>query len=101
MRTIIASALVISVAPIASLAETAPTPDPVTGLIPTGQAIERLEQRIKQKPKDFLLRTMLGQLHVRQAYETGNLDAYKRAALAFEAALVAYPDYVPAMAELA
>lgn len=93
--------LIVGAAPFASLAETAPTPDPVTGLIPTEQAIERLEQRIKQKPKDFLLRTMLGQLHVRRAQETGNLDAYKRAKAAFEAALAAFPDYVPAMGELA
>ena len=93
--------LIVSAAPFASAGETKATPDPVTGLIPTEQAIERLEQRIKQKPKDFLTLTMLGQLHVRRAHETGNLDAYKRARSAFEAALAAYPDYVPAMGELA
>ena len=93
--------LVVSAAPFASASETKATPDPVTGLIPTEQAIERLEQRVKQKPKDFLMLTMLGQLHVRRAHETGNLDAFKRAGLAFEAALAAYPDYLPAMGEWA
>ena len=97
MRTIIASILIVSALPFASLGETEATPDPVTGLIPTQQAIERLELRIKQKPKDFLTLMILGQLQVRQARETGNLDAYKRAGSAFEAALVAYPDYMPAM----
>ncbi len=63
--------------------------------------IARWEGRVKERPEDLIALTRLGEARMREARETGNLGAYPKAEVAFEAALREYPGYPAALAGLA
>ncbi len=70
-------------------------------LPPVATAIQFFQNRIKQNPKDAVSYTILGELYVRQARETGDVAAYQRAETALEKALELLPGYSAAGASLA
>ncbi len=70
-------------------------------LPPVGTAIQFFQDRIKQNPKDVISYTILGELFIRQARETGDVAAYQRAEAALENALEMLPGYSAAGASLA
>lgn len=67
----------------------------------TAEGIEFFADRIRQNPQDAVGLTLLGQLHLRQARENGNVDSYQRAEAALGRALELLPGYVPANLALA
>ncbi|MCZ6789156.1 MAG: tetratricopeptide repeat protein, partial [Chloroflexi bacterium] len=69
-------------------------------LPPVGEAIRSFEERVRRTPGDFISYTILGQLHIRQARETGDVANYERAEVALRKALELLPDYSPAEAYL-
>lgn len=71
------------------------------GFLPTDEAIRRFEQRVAENPRDFISRTLLGQLRMRRARETGDFENYLHAEADFRAALKARDDYAPAKIQLA
>ena len=70
-------------------------------LAPAGKSIIFFEDRINRHPLDLISYTMLGQLHVRQAREKGDVASYQRAEAALRKAVQLHPDYSPAKATLA
>ena len=70
-------------------------------VVGTDKAIRLFEDRVRERPADYLSYTILGQLHARRARETGDFDAYTRAEDAFRKALDARKDHQPASLGLA
>ena len=70
-------------------------------LPPVGEAVRFFEERVRRTPGDFISYTILGQMHARQARETGDVATYERAEAALREALVLLPRYSPAEASLA
>lgn len=68
---------------------------------PLAPQIARLERRIADRARDFVAHTMLGELRMREARETGKLDAYAKAEASFEKALAEFAQHTPALAGLA
>ncbi len=70
------------------------TPDTAVG-------IRTFQTRIQQNPQDAVSLALLGQLYLRNARETGNVESYQRAEAAMRAALELVPDYPLARSGLA
>ena len=68
---------------------------------PVDEAIKTFHLRIKQNPQDAVSYTLLGELYIRQARETGDVGGYQRAETALSEALNLLPGYSPASASLA
>ena len=68
---------------------------------PVDEAIKTFQVRIKQNPQDAVSYTLLGELYIRQARETGDVGSYRRAEAALSEALNLLPGYPPASASLA
>lgn len=68
---------------------------------PVAEAIQAVQQRIKQNPHDAVSYTLLGNLYIRQARETGDISGYNRAEESLNRALELLPGYGPAGASLA
>ena len=71
------------------------------GLMPTGEAIALVERRIGGNERDFLNRTLLGQLLLRKAKEEDDHAAAARAVEVLRKAVAANPAYGPARTYLA
>ncbi len=56
--------------------------------------------RVEGDPRDYISLAYLGQSHLRQARETGDISAYQRAETALQEALVLNPNYETALAYL-
>ncbi|MBM82665.1 MAG: hypothetical protein CMJ78_19045 [Planctomycetaceae bacterium] len=69
--------------------------------LPTSQSIQLFQKRVDQAPTDYLSRSLLGQLHLRHARETGDLLSYKRAETELQAALDVNPRHIGARSHLA
>ncbi|MCI0461398.1 MAG: tetratricopeptide repeat protein [Gemmataceae bacterium] len=62
------------------------------------QAIQQLQDKIRDNPKEPLLHTLLAQMYIRQARETGAFAGYERAEAALRRALELDKDYLMAQA---
>src|SRR5262249_55949194 len=58
-----------------------------TFMMSTDNAIKFFEKRVGADPQDFMSYTILGQLHIRKARETGNVECYTAAEVACRRAL--------------
>jgi tetratricopeptide (TPR) repeat protein len=70
--------------------------DMLVSIPPVDDAIQTFQNRVKQNPKDAVSYTLLGELYIRQARETGDVAGYQRAELALNEALELLPGYSPA-----
>ncbi|HLB46895.1 MAG TPA: tetratricopeptide repeat protein [Anaerolineales bacterium] len=70
-------------------------------LPPVDQAIRFFQERIKRNPQDAVSYTLLGEMYMRQARETGDVASYQRAEAALREALELLSGYIPARASLA
>lgn len=68
---------------------------------PVSESIKFVQNRLKQNPKDAVSYTLLGDLYIRQARETGDVSGYQRAEESLNHALELLPNYFPAMTLLA
>ena len=68
---------------------------------PVETAITVFQNRLKQNPDDAVSYSMLGELYMRQARETGDVAGYQRAQASLNEALKLIPGYAPAGASLA
>lgn len=75
--------------------------DGLLNIPPVNDAIQTFQDRIKKNPKDAVSYTLLGELYIRQARETGDVGGYQRAEAALLQALELLPGYAPAGASLA
>lgn len=75
--------------------------DTLVSIPPIRDAIKSFQDRIKRNPKDAVSYTILGDLYIRQARETGDVSGYQRAETALQRALELLPGYTPAGALLA
>ncbi|HJR82159.1 MAG TPA: tetratricopeptide repeat protein [Anaerolineales bacterium] len=75
--------------------------DSLVNIPPVNDAIQSFQDRIKNNPKDAVSYTLLGELYIRQARETGDVSSYQRAEAALLQALDLLPGYSPAGASLA
>ena len=74
---------------------------PVPNLLTSKEAIRFFQNRINRNPKDPVSYSLLGQMHVRRARETGEVAGYGRAEAALQKALEIVPEYPAAKAMLA
>lgn len=74
---------------------------PIGGKIPVMKAISMFRERIAKRTEDFRSMTVLGQLYIRLAKETGNHSAYRSAEKTLREALAIAPDYLTAKSSLA
>jgi tetratricopeptide (TPR) repeat protein len=75
--------------------------DTLVSIPPVNDAIKSLQDRIRRNPKDAVSYTILGDLYIRQARETGDVSGYQRAETALQQALELLPGYAPAGSLLA
>ena len=75
--------------------------DDLVSIPPVNDAIKSFQDRIRRNPKDAVSYTLLGDLYIRQARETGDVSGYQRAETALQRALELLPGYTPAGALLA
>ncbi|HEY6075162.1 MAG TPA: tetratricopeptide repeat protein [Anaerolineales bacterium] len=68
---------------------------------PVNEALKTVQKKIEQNPKDAVSYTLLGDLYIRQARETGDVSAYQRAETALDRSLALLPGYAPAGSLLA
>ncbi|HLF73216.1 MAG TPA: tetratricopeptide repeat protein [Anaerolineales bacterium] len=68
---------------------------------PVADAIRSVQNRIRQNPRDAVSYTLLGDLYLRQARESGDISAYQRAETALSKAVDLLPGYAPAGSLLA
>ena len=68
---------------------------------PVEDAISFIQGKIRENPEDAVSYTLLGDLYLRQARETGDVSAYQRAEESLNKALDLLPGYSPAGASLA
>ena len=83
-----------------------PNPEDIDGselanIPPVDEAIKVVQERIEQNPNDAVSYTLLGDLYIRQARETGDVSNYQRAETALNEALELLPGYSPAGSLLA
>ena len=69
--------------------------------LPQSKAIEIFEERVKQDPRDGISYTILGDLYLRDARQSGSLAAYEKAGEALRQALKLQPGDPGASASLA
>src|SRR5579863_850381 len=74
---------------------------PYKQLLPTDKVIEQYQERLKRNPKDLQACTMLAQLYIRRARETGDFAGYDRAGAAARKALALNKNDFSAQANLA
>jgi tetratricopeptide (TPR) repeat protein len=77
------------------------TGDMLSTIPPVDDSIRFFQNRIKHSPKDAVSYTLLGELYIHQARETGDVTGYQRAEAALDEALKLLPGYAPAGASLA
>jgi tetratricopeptide (TPR) repeat protein len=75
--------------------------DALVNVPPVSDAIQSFQDRIRNNPKDAVSYTLLGELYIRQARETGDVAGYQRAEMALKEALQLVPHYAPAGISLA
>lgn len=75
--------------------------DMLVRIPPVEDSIESFQARVQQNPKDAVSYTLLGELYIRQARETGDVTGYQRAEAALDEALDLLPGYSPAGSSLA
>jgi tetratricopeptide (TPR) repeat protein len=75
--------------------------DTLVSIPPVNDAIQSFQNRIRRNPKDAVSYTILGDLYIRQARETGDVSGYQRAEAALLQALDLLPGYAPAGSLLA
>ena len=68
---------------------------------PVNHAITVFQAKLKKDPSDAVSYSMLGELYMRQARETGDATGYQRAEASLDEALKLLPGYAPAGASLA
>jgi len=68
---------------------------------PVEIAIQSIQKKIKQNPRDAVSFMLLGELYLRQARETGDIGAYQRAEESLKESLDLLPGYAPAGSALA
>jgi len=68
---------------------------------PVSEAIQFVQDRIKQNPNDAVSYSLLGELYIRQARETGDVSGYERAEAFLQKSLDLIPGYAPAGSSLA
>jgi len=68
---------------------------------PVEHAITVFQDKLKKNPSDAVSYTMLGELYMRQARETGDATGYQRAQASLNEALNLLPGYSPAESSLA
>ncbi|MCI0552126.1 MAG: tetratricopeptide repeat protein, partial [Anaerolineae bacterium] len=83
-----------------------PTPEDIHGsalanIPPVGDAIQSIQNKIEQNPRDAVSYTLLGDLYMRQARETGDITIFQRAEESLLHALDMLPGYSPAGSSLA
>ena len=61
------------------------------GMVPTDKAIETLQEKVRENPRDAYRRVVLGRLYLRHAKETDTFSSYKQAEVQFQAALKLKP----------
>jgi tetratricopeptide (TPR) repeat protein len=83
-------------------AKTAAVPfSPYAYLMSTDQAINFFQERVSRDPRDCTNQTMLAELYIRKARETGHFASYERAEAAIDRALKLDPTHVPAQVDRA
>ena len=75
--------------------------DALAALPSTATSIQLFQGRLQHNPEDVVSYTILGQLYLRQARETGDVASYQKAETAFLLALDFVPDYKLAEISLA
>ncbi|HLF90537.1 MAG TPA: tetratricopeptide repeat protein [Anaerolineales bacterium] len=75
--------------------------DALAALPFTSTSIQLFQDRLQHNPEDVVSYTVLGQLYLRQARETGDVASYLKAETAFQLALDFVPDYTLAEISLA
>jgi tetratricopeptide (TPR) repeat protein len=75
--------------------------DMLVNIPPVNDAIQSFQNRVKKNPKDAVSYTILGELYIRQARETGDVTGYQRAEAALNESLKLLPGYSPAGSTLA
>lgn len=83
-----------------------PDPEDIDGsalanIPPVEDAIRSIQNRLKENPRDAVSFTLLGDLYMRQARETGNASGYQLAEVSLLEALDLLPNYAPASVSLA
>lgn len=83
-----------------------PDPEDIDGyalanIPPVEESIEFVQNKIKHNPRDAVSYTLLGDLYMRQARETGYVSGYQLAEQSLIEALDLLPNYAPAGASLA
>jgi tetratricopeptide (TPR) repeat protein len=68
---------------------------------PVREAIQFVQDRIKENPNDAVSYVLLGELYMRQARETGDVSGYNRAEESLQKSLDLIPGYAPAGSSLA
>jgi tetratricopeptide (TPR) repeat protein len=68
---------------------------------PVSDAIRSVQNKIRQNPNDAVSYTLLGNLYIRQARETGDVSGYQRAEESLQQSLELLPGYGPAGSALA
>ncbi|MGH2620659.1 MAG: tetratricopeptide repeat protein, partial [Anaerolineales bacterium] len=76
-------------------------PDDLADFPSPAVGIRFFQERLKQNPEDFVSLTLLGQLHLQEARQTGDVASYERAEAALLEALGILPRYPAAKAALA
>jgi tetratricopeptide (TPR) repeat protein len=74
---------------------------PYSYLLSTDQAISFFQQRVNRDPKDCVNQTLLAEMYIRKARESGNFASYERAEKAIQLALKSDPAYLPAQIDRA
>lgn len=75
--------------------------DSFANIPPVAESIRFVQNRLKQNPRDAVSYTLLGDLYIRQARETGDVSGYQRAEESLNHALELLPKYFPATTLLA
>ncbi|HLJ92212.1 MAG TPA: tetratricopeptide repeat protein [Gemmataceae bacterium] len=74
---------------------------PYDYLLSTDQAIQFFQQRVQRDPKDCVNQTLLADVYIRKARETGQFASYDRAEAAIQRALELDPTHLPAQIDRA
>jgi tetratricopeptide (TPR) repeat protein len=70
---------------------------PFDYLLSTDQAIQFYQERVKRDPQDVSSLTLMGQMQIRKARESGAFAGYDRAEVSIRRALKLDPEYLPAL----
>src|SRR5438309_463444 len=70
-------------------------------LLSTAKAIQFFQERVGRDPQDCVNQTLLGEMYIRKARETGHFASYEQAETAIQTALKLDPTYLPAQVDRA